>query len=144
LSKEAAVLKLVLDHPTDLNIFGLDSSDDDLYVVKVWNSRFSNIMTCSGSILFDINLNSLDVTKTKVNKNLVLSFDKLKVENVFSLQSGPIFKIHKMNNERIDIINSEFRSFKGGAGDYLIKYVTKSKYEQLVGDVNILTNSSVH
>ena len=56
-SKEAAVLKLVVDHPTDPNSLGLN--DSDLHVIKVQNSRFTNIMTHSGSILFDIDLNGL-------------------------------------------------------------------------------------
>jgi len=47
-----------------------------------------------------------------IKNNLVLSFDKLKVDSVFSLNSGPIFKIYNMAGQRIDIINSEFKNFK--------------------------------
>jgi len=60
---------------------------------------------------------------------VVLSFDKLKVESVFSLKSGPIFKVHRMSNQRIDIMNSEFRSFKGGSGEYLVQYLSKSEQD---------------
>jgi len=72
-------------------------------------------MTHSGSILFDIDLNNLNYTK--INRNIVLSFDKLQVENVFSLKNGPVFKIYNMDNERINIMNSEFRRFKSGSGE---------------------------
>ena len=51
---------------------------------------------------------------------MALSFDKLKVENVFSLKNGPVFKIYSMRNEVINIKNSEFRSFRSGSGEQLI------------------------
>jgi len=54
--------------------------------------------------------------------NVVLSFDKLKVENVFSYESGPIFMIHSMDDEIINIINSEFKSFKSGSAEQFIEY----------------------
>ena len=78
-------------------------------------------MTYSGSILFDIDLINLDPSAVpKSFKNIVLSFDRLKVENVFSFKSGPIFKIYNMNGEKIRITDSEFKSFKGGSAEQLI------------------------
>ena len=78
-------------------------------------------MTYSGSILFDIDLINLDPSAVpKSFKNIVLSFDRLKVENVFSFKSGAIFKIYNMNGEKIRITDSEFKSFKGGSAEQLI------------------------
>jgi len=75
-------------------------------------------MSHSGSILFDIDLNNLDLRSIpKSVDNVVLSFDQIQVENVFSLKSGPIFKIYNMENEIINISNSEFRSFKAGSAE---------------------------
>jgi len=44
----------------------------------------------------------------------------LKVENVFSYRSGPVFKIYNMDHEMINISNSEFTSFKSGSAEQFI------------------------
>ena len=51
------------------------------------------------------------------------------MENVFSLKSGPIFKIQNMEKETIKISNSEFKNFKSGSGEQLIQYFSRIKCE---------------
>ena len=79
--------------PSGLDILGLDSSND-LYPLKLQNSRFTNVMSDRKSILFDISFqyNQTESSLGWINKT-VLSFDGLKVENVFSYRDGGIFMV---------------------------------------------------
>jgi len=46
LSKEAGILNIVVEQPSDVDSVGLDDNND-LYVLKVHNCSFTNVMTYS-------------------------------------------------------------------------------------------------
>ena len=128
MSKEAAILSMTVDQPTNPAMLGLNSNND-LHVLTIQNCTFTNIISYSGSILFEIDLNKIRTAQMAAQINMVLNFDKLTVKNVFSYKSGPIFNIKNMKKEKIVIQNSEFRSFKGGLEEQLIQFFGNSHYE---------------
>lgn len=124
-SKEATVLRMIADPPTRIYQLGFNKSDSQLDILKVYNSTFTNIIANDNSILFDINLERV---KQNVKTDLRLNFDRVKVENAFSLKSGALFKIYGMNDEIINISNSNFSCFKSGSREQFIQYLNRYQY----------------
>jgi len=85
---------MIADPPTNISYLGLDGNNNELDILKVHNSTFTNIISYEESILFSIDLVRL-VYSSKFSS--MLRFDKLKVENAFSFKSGALFRIHAMD-----------------------------------------------
>ena len=122
MSKYSAVLNMTVAKTDHLNCFKTKSCN--MNVVKIKNSEFRNIMTETSSILFDIDLVYANLTSTMI-------FDNLTTENSFSYKDGPMFRIYNMNGSKINIYNSEFKSFKAGSGEQLVQYLSKSDFKYL-------------